>query len=251
MRTESHALHGAGRHQRGRADCASSSPPAGSARNRLAETGSAMPRSSPYTLRILPKRSPCRLAQCILNLIHLTRLTTMKAQTIYLTSSRLSGIIACLAMVPLAHPLMAMEIHVAPVGKDTNPGTRQSPLATLEAARDAVRKQIAGGMKEDITVHLGAGNYFIEKPVVFDDRDSGRDGHTITYQGRAQPGHPHLWRQAHHRLEESQRQRRMKRRCRDCRTTTRSMKTSRRPTAGFSTSSRTRPPATGKRKATS
>lgn len=79
--------------------------------------------------------------------------------------------------------IQARDFYVAPGGSDSNQGTLQSPLATLEAARDAVRQEIAGGMKGDITVHLSAGNYFVEKPLVIDDRDSGRDGHAITYKG--------------------------------------------------------------------
>ena len=79
--------------------------------------------------------------------------------------------------------LTAAELFVAPDGNDYNTGTKDRPFATLEGARDAVRKAIANGMKEDLIVHLGAGNYFLERPVVFDDRDGGRDGHTITYQG--------------------------------------------------------------------
>jgi hypothetical protein len=92
-----------------------------------------------------------------------------------------------MAFLVLCQWMKAADLYVAPGGRDTNPGTRQRPLGTLEAARDAIRKQIADGMKEDITVYLGAGNYFFEKPVEFDDRDSGRDGHTITYLGATQP----------------------------------------------------------------
>ncbi|MCE5277593.1 MAG: right-handed parallel beta-helix repeat-containing protein [Planctomycetaceae bacterium] len=72
---------------------------------------------------------------------------------------------------------------MSPGGDDANGGTADKPVATIAAARDLVRAKIAGGMKEDIVVHVGAGNYFIEAPVVFDDRDGGRDGHTITYRG--------------------------------------------------------------------
>jgi len=40
------------------------------------------------------------------------------------------------ALVGISH---AAEFHVAPEGNDANPGTRNAPFATLEAARDAVR----------------------------------------------------------------------------------------------------------------
>lgn len=90
-----------------------------------------------------------------------------------------------LAVLALCQPLLAADLYVSPDGNDSNPGTRLAPFATIPHARDVVRAQIAGGMTSDITVHLGAGNYFIEQPVVFDDRDSGNNGHTITYLGAA------------------------------------------------------------------
>ena len=62
-------------------------------------------------------------------------------------------------------------------------------------------------MTSDITVHVGAGNYFIEQAVVFDDRDGGQQRPHDHLPGRAEPGHPHLRRTAYHRLDPSQRQR--------------------------------------------
>ena len=45
----------------------------------------------------------------------------------------------------------ATGFYVAPDGKDGNPGTKEKPFATVEAARDAVRK-INAKMTEDIVV---------------------------------------------------------------------------------------------------
>ena len=101
---------------------------------------------------------------------------------------RAGGLITCLTVLSFCQSLLATEFYVAPDGNDLNPGTRRKPLATLEAARDAVRQSIVTGMQDDVVVNIGAGNYFIEKPIEFDDRDSGRDGHRITYQGA--PGLP-------------------------------------------------------------
>jgi hypothetical protein len=83
----------------------------------------------------------------------------------------------------LAQPLLAREFYVSPEGRDDHPGTRRRPFASLTAARDAVRAEIAGRQRRDITVHIGAGAWFIEEPIVLDDRDAGRDGRTITYKG--------------------------------------------------------------------
>lgn len=96
---------------------------------------------------------------------------------------RSRGLVIWLAVLAFCQPLPAADLFVAPDGNDGNSGTQQSPFATIQHARDVVRAQIAGGMSSDITVHIGAGNYFIEQAVVFDDRDGGSDGHTITYQG--------------------------------------------------------------------
>jgi hypothetical protein len=98
-------------------------------------------------------------------------------------SLRTPGLVICLTTLALCQSLLAMDFYVSPTGNDHNPGSKASPLATLEGARDTVRKAIANGMKSDVTVYLGAGTYFIEKPVEMDDRDSGRDGHTIIYKG--------------------------------------------------------------------
>lgn len=106
----------------------------------------------------------------------------MKPSSPFASSARASvRILAFLTL--LHHSLPAADLYVSPGGNDSNGGGAGSPFATIERARDAVRAQIAGGMTENITVHLGAGNYFIEQPVVLDDRDGGRDGFTITYQG--------------------------------------------------------------------
>jgi hypothetical protein len=102
---------------------------------------------------------------------------------------RFVGLVATLAFVSLGGSLMAIDYYVAPNGSDTNSGAPQAPFATIQHARDAVRAQITGGMSENITVNLGAGSYFIDsQPVVFDDRDGGNNGYTITYKGATNLG---------------------------------------------------------------
>ncbi len=73
-----------------------------------------------------------------------------------------------------------IAIYVSPDGSDSGDGSFDSPLLTLSAARDAVRK-INKDMDSDITVYLRGGDYRITEPVVFDTRDSGTNGHTISY----------------------------------------------------------------------
>ena len=70
--------------------------------------------------------------------------------------------------------------HVSPDGSDSGDGSIDSPFRTITAARDAVRK-CNKDMTGDITVYLHGGDYRITEPIVFDTRDSGSNGHTITY----------------------------------------------------------------------
>lgn len=77
----------------------------------------------------------------------------------------------------------ASEFWVSPDGSDTAPGNRRHPFRTLERARDAVRavngRQDAG---TDVVVHLKGGTYRLERPLVLDSRDSGRNGGSVVYR---------------------------------------------------------------------
>jgi len=74
------------------------------------------------------------------------------------------------------------ELFVAPGGDDSHPGTRAKPLATLARARDVVRKRIAAGLDENVTVILRGGTYRLTETVVFTLDDSPGPGHTVTYR---------------------------------------------------------------------
>ena len=81
------------------------------------------------------------------------------------------------------------DFYVATNGSDNNPGTKNKPFATLSRARDAVRQLKKQGLKKDIAVLVRGGGYTLYEPVVFSLKDSGTDGHSITYA--AYPGeHP-------------------------------------------------------------
>ena len=53
------------------------------------------------------------------------------------------------------------EFYVSVYGSDSNTGTEDSPFASLQKARDAVRK-ISGNMTGDIVVHIAAGTYVLQ-----------------------------------------------------------------------------------------
>ena len=78
---------------------------------------------------------------------------------------------------------LATERHVASTGNDGNPGTAQSPLATLEAARDSLRALRAGEVDKTIrhTVILHSGMHRRVRTFELDERDS----HT-TYKAKGE-----------------------------------------------------------------
>ncbi|MCE5279556.1 MAG: right-handed parallel beta-helix repeat-containing protein [Planctomycetaceae bacterium] len=73
---------------------------------------------------------------------------------------------------------MTTELFVSPQGNDSNPGTKSKPLATLAAARDAVRK-LKKPAKGDITVWIAGGTYPIRQTVVFGLEDSAAGGRVV------------------------------------------------------------------------
>jgi hypothetical protein len=99
-------------------------------------------------------------------------------------------LLSILLFFPLVSAL-ALEFYVSPRGSDQNEGTIYNPFATLEGARDAIRK--AKNSKpisffDAITVYLRQGIYSIETSFVLEARDSGNPDGRITY--RNYPGEP-------------------------------------------------------------
>ncbi|MBX3738796.1 MAG: right-handed parallel beta-helix repeat-containing protein [Candidatus Didemnitutus sp.] len=86
-----------------------------------------------------------------------------------------------------AGPEPAYHVAPAPRGDDAHDGTSAAPFATVERARQAVRRDL-GARKQtgDIVVEIAAGTYELSEPIRFAPEDSGRDGHAVVY--RAAPG---------------------------------------------------------------
>lgn len=74
------------------------------------------------------------------------------------------------------------RIVVAPGGNDRNPGTADHPVATLAKARQLARS-LSG--TSDVVVELTGGTYRLTEPLRLTSADSGRNGHTVTWRGRA------------------------------------------------------------------
>ena len=86
---------------------------------------------------------------------------------------------------PMTAPSTQADFHVAPDGKDTNPGTADAPFATVATARDAVRRKIAAGLTKDILVLIRGGTYRQTETLTFGPEDSGTDRFSITYAAAA------------------------------------------------------------------
>jgi len=82
------------------------------------------------------------------------------------------------------------DFYVATNGADRADGTREKPLATLAAARDAARRSGGGGHR----IRLLPGEYFLEEPLTLDARDNGLTveaegaGRVTVYGGRRVTG---------------------------------------------------------------
>ena len=101
----------------------------------------------------------------------------------FLTSSFVA---AAGAQTPRGAVANGAEVYVAPSGRDENPGNKIRPFATLQRARDEVRKLVAKGLKSNVTVWIRGGTYTLRDPLVFGLEDSGTDRYSLTYQ--AVPG---------------------------------------------------------------
>jgi len=79
-------------------------------------------------------------------------------------------------------------IFISPRGSDSNNGTREKPFASIERAREEVRRiKNESGMPEDgIAVCLRAGKYFVGESILFGKEDSGTADAPVVY--RSYPG---------------------------------------------------------------
>ena len=84
-----------------------------------------------------------------------------------------------------------LNLYVAPNGDDTWSGTLPQPVdgqddgpfATLERARNEIRRRKAGGTKQGgVTVHLRGGCYALEAPFSLEAEDSGAKDYPVTYR---------------------------------------------------------------------
>ena len=79
----------------------------------------------------------------------------------------------------------ALTLNVSPGGSDAGQGTPSRPFATIERARDEIRRlKAAGGLPQGgISVQIAAGRYCLDHSLVFSSQDSGTAESPIEYSG--------------------------------------------------------------------
>ena len=76
-------------------------------------------------------------------------------------------------------PVM-LELYVSSQGSDDGEGSKNSPFASIERARDEIRK-VNSDMNGDIIVHIREGEYVLSETLAFDERDSASGDYKIRY----------------------------------------------------------------------
>jgi len=95
------------------------------------------------------------------------------------------ALVAAILVVPTpADAHAGGDVYVSTLGSDHGPGTWWWPVRTLEKARDLVRARTRD-QRADLTVHVASGVYRLSRPLVLDVRDSGGNGHRVTWEGAA------------------------------------------------------------------
>ena len=95
----------------------------------------------------------------------------------------LTTVIICLSLTGSIG--QSKEFFVSPNGSDIHGGTDLKPFATIERARNAVRKYLkSGGKDRRIIVNISQGIYRLEETLVFGLKDSAPDGVEIVYKAK-------------------------------------------------------------------
>jgi hypothetical protein len=92
-----------------------------------------------------------------------------------ISTAALSWAVVAAAQAPVA-------VHVSPQGDDRNPGSADRPVRSLTRAQALVR---ASNAKADVTVDVAAGEYRLERPLVFTAADGGQGGRHVVWRGAA------------------------------------------------------------------
>jgi hypothetical protein len=80
-----------------------------------------------------------------------------------------------------AQNALAKDFYISAKGKDTNPGTKTEPLASLQGAQREVRAYIKTGLKEPVNIIIGGGTYYLNKTLSLTPEDSGTAEYPFTW----------------------------------------------------------------------
>lgn len=92
--------------------------------------------------------------------------------------------IATLCTTLFSQAIADTELYVARNGNDSNRGTLEKPFATINRARNEVRK-IKASSRGDIIVNIRGGTYYLTESILLDHRDSGVGDHYVIYRNYA------------------------------------------------------------------
>ncbi len=81
-------------------------------------------------------------------------------------------------------PADPIELYISPKGKDSNAGTRSSPLQSLEGARQRLRMLRKSHPGRPAIVRVRGGAYSLEKPVLFSAEDAGDEQTSVVYSAK-------------------------------------------------------------------
>jgi uncharacterized protein YjdB len=78
-----------------------------------------------------------------------------------------------------------IDFYVSALGSDTTgDGTKANPFKTAQAAQEAVRQLSV--LEQDVRIIFEPGTHYLGEPIEIGVKDSGRDGHTVSYT--SEPG---------------------------------------------------------------
>ena len=102
--------------------------------------------------------------------------------------SIIQAAVIALVFCAVGDQVCGQDFFVSPKGNDRNPGTKEKPFATMEAARDRVRQQkkYNDTKKPKVVIYLREGVYERAETFELDQRDSGTKSTPIIY--KAYPG---------------------------------------------------------------
>lgn len=89
--------------------------------------------------------------------------------------------------------VLAQKIYLSPAGNDNNTGTIDSPLGTLNAARDKAREyKLSGRTEQPVEVIVDGGEYFMLQPLKLSTDDGGTKEAPLVF--KAEPGKKAIFR---------------------------------------------------------